>query len=59
MKKTYMKPTIEVYTVKTQGVLMTSGGVGTTSVGMSWDGTADTDEEGLSRGYTFFDDAFY
>ena len=47
MKKTYMKPTIEVYTLKAQSVLMTSGGVGTTSVRMSWDGNADTDEEGL------------
>ncbi len=47
MKKTYMKPTVEVYTLKEQGVLMSSGGVGTTSVRMSWDGNAEEDEEGL------------
>ena len=47
MKKTYMKPTIEVYTLKAQSVLMTSGNVGGSGVRMSWDGTADTDEEGL------------
>lgn len=47
MKKTYMKPTIEVYTLKAQGVLMTSGNVGGSGVRMSWDGNADTDEEGL------------
>ncbi len=47
MKKTYMKPTIEVYTVKTQGVLMTSGNVGGSGVRMSWDGTAVENEEGM------------
>jgi len=47
MKKKYMKPTIEVYTLKAQGVLMSSGEVGTTGVRMSWDDDAYEDEEGL------------
>lgn len=47
MKKKYMKPTIEVYTLKAQGVLMNSGEVGTTGVRMSWDDDAYEDEEGL------------
>ena len=47
MKKTDMKPTIEGYTVKTRGVLMTSGNVVGSGVRMSWDGTADENEEGM------------
>ena len=47
MKKTYMQPLMEVVRVNTSGVLMTSGGVGSTSVRMSWDTEADENEDAL------------
>ncbi len=48
MKKTYMKPQMEVHELKVrQQILTGSGDVGTTGVGMSWDGLAEENEEGL------------
>jgi len=48
MKKIYSKPEIKVINIKPLSMLMTSGEVGTTGVGMKWDTNADSGE-GLAR----------
>lgn len=47
MKKTYIKPETIVVPMKVNALLMSSGGVGDTSVRMRWDDNADEEEEGL------------
>lgn len=49
MKKTYIKPDMTVVEMKamTQILAGSAGNVGTTGVGMSWDGLAEENEEGL------------
>ncbi|MBQ3699975.1 MAG: hypothetical protein II886_08710 [Prevotella sp.] len=47
MKKTYMKPATRVVALKRPSLLSGSGQVGTTSVRMQWNESANNDEEGL------------
>ena len=48
MKKTYINPEITVVVIETKTQLLNgSGEVGTTSVRMKWNDTADNGEEGM------------
>ncbi len=53
MKKKYINPEIKVIKIDTCSLMQGSGEVGTTGVKMSWEDTAEDNEEGLAREFNF------